>query len=161
MEANPRFFAFRTRGQNLLLRGLVLALLIASASPRRTNAAGERVGILDLVPEFNAICVELEQSRRALATGALDDEEFIDQILDLYVRVDSLGALLAERSPSPRADIATFALDRSIRFLKNSLRENYEGIVGRNGNRFVSADVAQRAAEAWRNAITLPEAVAP
>jgi hypothetical protein len=160
MQSSRRRIALRTCGRDLVLRGLVVALLIAAASPRRAQSASERSGILDLVPEFNAVCAELDQSRRALAAGALDDDGFIDRILDLYVRADSLGVLLAARTASSRLDLGTFALDRSIKFLKSSLRENYEGIVGRNGYSFVSADVAFRAAQAWRDAITIPQAAA-
>jgi len=161
MGSNSNHTAIRTRGQSFVLRALVFALLVGTASPRRVDASHDRAGIRDLIPEFNAICTQLDQSRRALATGALNEEEFVDRILDLFVRTDSLGSILSERCPAPFRDLGTFALDRSIRFLKSSLRENYEGIVGRNGYRFVSADVALRAAEAWRNAITFPEAVSP
>ena len=45
---------------------------------------------------------------------------------------------------------ASFALSRALRYLIESLRENYVGIAARNGVNFVEADRAYQAAVAWR-----------
>ena len=42
------------------------------------------------------------------------------------------------------------ALARGLRYLKASLRANYEGIAGGNGYSFVTADLDFKAALAWR-----------
>jgi hypothetical protein len=44
-------------------------------------------------------------------------------------------------------------MGHSLRYLIDSLRENYVGIVGRNGISFVTADQALQAAVAWRSGV--------
>jgi hypothetical protein len=50
-----------------------------------------------------------------------------------------------------QAGTPLFAMDRGLRYLIESLRENYVGIVRRNGLSFVEADRALQAAVAWRS----------
>ena len=90
--------------------------------------------------------------------GVLHDEEFADKILDLFVRADSLATILCEDPARARRDIGTFALKKSVLYLIESLRENYVGIVGQNGVRFVEADLALKAAVAWRSGASSPSA---
>ena len=69
------------------------------------------------------------------------------------MRADSIRTLLDQRFPPPRAAGPAFALEWALRHLTESLRENYEGIVEGNGYRFVTADLAFKAAEAWKGSL--------
>jgi len=138
------------------LIGAALILLLATPTPLR--AAGGDSSRSPLLVEFNAICTELSAARDDLARGALRDEEFTDKILDLFVRADSLATILCADPSRARKDVGTFALKKSVLYLIESLRENYVGIVGRNGVRFVEADLALKAAVAWRSSASSPAA---
>jgi hypothetical protein len=46
--------------------------------------------------------------------------------------------------------VGSLALSRAIRYLIESLRENYVGIASKSGVDFVEADQAYQAAVAWR-----------
>ena len=63
-------------------------------------------------------------------------------------------SLLHQRFPIRRSPSSSFALDFALRHLTQSLRENYEAIVEKNGFRFLTADVALKAAHAWRSGVT-------
>ena len=80
----------------------------------------------------------------------LDESAFGDRILDLFVRADSISTLFDGRVPPPRRGGPAVALEWALKYLRESLRENYVGIVEGNGYRFVTADIALRAAKAWQ-----------
>ena len=139
-----------------VLVGATMILLLATPTPLwAAKGEGARAPLLT---EFNAICAELGAARDQLAQGTLHDEEFADKILDLFVRADSLATILCEDPARARRDLGTFALKKSVLYLIESLRENYVGIVGQNGVRFVEADLALKAAVAWRSGASSPAA---
>jgi len=126
-----------------------MILLLAVPTPLLAGRnAAPRATILT---EFNAICAELGEARDQFARGAFDDRDFTDRILDLFVRADSLAGLLNAGSEAARRDLGSFAMQKGVLYLIESLRENYVGVVGRNGVRFVEADQALKAAVAWRS----------
>ena len=133
----------------------MILLLLATPTPLRAAGHAPRVPLLT---EFNAICAELGDARDQLARGTLCDDEFADKILDLFVRADSLAGLVSDGPALARRDLGSFALQKGILYLIESLRENYVGIVGRNGVRFLDADQALKAAVAWRSGASDPAA---
>ncbi len=144
--------AASTRRGTAFLPALTLTVLLSAATPS-SSAGTQGPEFRDLLQEFNAICIQLETARRDLKSGDLDDQEFGDRILELFVRADSVTTLLQSRFPGPRRLGSVFALDSALRHLRQSLRDNYEGIVQKNGYRFVTADMALKAAEAWRSGV--------
>lgn len=138
------------------LPAMALAIALSAAMPG-TGAAEPRTDGVDLqgmVREFNAICSELQGIRFDLQQRSLDERAFGDRILDLFVREDSIRTLLDDEVPAERrAGSPAFALEWALRHLNESLRENYEGIVEKNGYRFVTADIALEAAEAWKGSL--------
>jgi hypothetical protein len=110
----------------------------------------------DILHEFNAICVRIEAARADLHSGWLGEDAFLAQVLELFARADSMTTLLHSRFPGRRTGGPVFSLDRALKHLRDSLRENYVGIVEKNGYRFVTADVALKAAEAWRSGVMEP-----
>ncbi|MGE5176434.1 MAG: hypothetical protein ACM3JJ_08675 [Hyphomicrobiales bacterium] len=143
--ARPGRFA---RGARALLAIALVATL--AAAPRHADASAGATGRSALLGEFNEICYELTLARASLARGEMQDDAFADRILDLFARADSLATLLARDTSRPQGDMADFALKRGISYLIDSLRDNYVGIVGRNGVSFIDADQALKAAAAWR-----------
>jgi hypothetical protein len=142
-------------GMRIALLSGLLAMELAIAAPAAdAGRGGEALDLQAVVSEFQQICGELEQARLRLGAGALSDEEFADRILDLFVQADSLQHLLPRLGWVTKSDVATstFALSRALRYLVESLRENYVGIAAKNGAKFVEADRAYRAAVAWRPA---------
>jgi hypothetical protein len=137
----------------------LLVLCLGLAAEPRPAAAGAGVG--GILPAFNQICSELQAGREALRGGGLTDEAFGDLLLDLFVRADSLSALMGQRLVPSRAYTPAAALSRALRCLKVSLRENYEGLIGRDGYRFVKADLELKAALAWRSGVTGAETGTP
>jgi hypothetical protein len=136
----------RARGARTSL--LVLAILCAAP----TSALGENHEPASFVPEFNRICADLARTRADLGSGLLEEEDFAERILALFVDADSLQVALRTAWPGPRkAGTPLFAMERGLRYLVDSLRENYVGIVARNGFSFVEADRALQAALAWRS----------
>ena len=126
---------------------LVLAALCAFP----TSALGDNSEPASFVPEFNRICAELARTRADLSSGLLRDEDFAERILALFVDADSLQVALRTAWPGARqTGTPLFAMERGLRYLVDSLRENYVGIVARNGLSFVEADRALQAAVAWR-----------
>jgi len=105
-----------------------------------------------MLPEFNRICTDLTRAREELRVGTLGEEAFGDRILALFVDADSLMNSLETAGTSARRIASQlFAMSHGIRYLIDSLRENYVGIVARNGSSFVAADRALQAAVAWRS----------
>jgi len=130
------------------LIGAAMMVLLAMPAPVLADGNSQRIAILT---DFNAICEELNLARDLLAKGDLSGDEFADTILDLFVRADSLAAILGDGSQRANRDLPTFALQKGFVYLIESLRENYVGIVGRNGVSFREADQALKAAVAWRS----------
>jgi hypothetical protein len=135
------------------------AILFLVATPAPLWADGGEPSRASLLTEFNAICADLGEARNQLALGNLCDDEFADRILDLFVRADSLASIVGEGPFRDRRDLGSFALQKGLVYLIESLRENYVGIVGRNGIRFVEADQALKAAVAWRSGASDPAAL--
>lgn len=127
---------------------LVVALLCSVPA----SAFGDNHEPATFVPEFNRICSELTRTRAALGSGVLRDEDFAERILALFVSADSLQLALRAAWPgASKVGTPVFALDRGVRYLIESLRENYVGIASQNGFSFVEADRALQAAVAWQS----------
>lgn len=99
--------------------------------------------------EFRDICVELAAARERLATGRLGETAFADSILALFERADSLAQRLAEGPRGP----SWVTLQRGTGYLIASLRDNWVGIAARDGMSFAEADLALKAALAWRSGV--------
>jgi hypothetical protein len=134
---------------------MALTIVLTATTPGIgcAGSRGESADLKGLVREFNAIATELQKARGDLQLRILDERSFGDRILELFVRADSIKTLLDQRFPPPRTVGPTFALEWALRHLNESLRENYEGIVEGNGYRFVTADLAFKAAEAWKGSL--------
>ena len=148
--------AAATRKGSALLPAFALTLVLTATTPGiGTGGAGrgDDAHLQGLVREFNAICTELQKARFDLEQRVLDETAFGDRILELFVRADSITTLLDIRVPAARRVGPSFALHWALKHLRASLRENYEGIVEGNGYRFVTADIAFKAAEAWRGSL--------
>jgi hypothetical protein len=146
--------AAETRKGRALVPALALTFALTAATPGIGSGGSREDGNLrGLVREFNAICSDLQKARCDLQMQTLDEAAFGDRILELFARADSITTLLEKQAPAPRLAGPAFALEWALRHLTDSLRENYEGIVEGNGYRFVTADLALRAAEAWRGSL--------
>jgi hypothetical protein len=144
------------RAKRALVLAAILASLDAAPTPRYALAA-TGPDLNTMVPEFNRICTDLTRAREELRLGTLDEEAFGDRILALFVDADSLMNTLETAGVSPRRIASPlFAMSHGIRYLIDSLRENYVGIVARNGTSFVAADRALQAAVAWRSGVGTP-----
>ena len=145
------------RAKRTLVLAAIVALLDAAPSPQYALATtGPDFGpnLAAMLPEFNRICADLIQAREDLRHGTLDEEGFCDRILALFVDADSLNHSLESAGASARRVASPlFAMSHGLRYLIDSLRENYVGIVARNGISFVAADRALQAAVAWRSGI--------
>ncbi len=150
-----------TRKGRALLPALAFTLVLTATTPGigSGGSRGDGANLHGLVREFNAICFELQKARADLASRVLDDTEFGDRILGLFVRADSIKSLFESEFPKARRVGPAYALDWALQHLMESLQENYEGIVEGNGYRFVTADLALKAAEAWKG--SLVEQVSP
>ena len=137
------------RAQRALLLAAAAAAGLAFVVP---GAAHGAVDPTAQVPEFNRICSDLAHARDELRSGLLDEPDFGDRILDLFVQADSLRtALLATAPALRRPGTPAFAMERGLRYLIESLRQNYVGMAGQNGLNFLDADLALQAAVAWRS----------
>jgi hypothetical protein len=148
--------AAATRKGSALLPAFALTLVLTATTPGVGSGGGGRgegANLQGLVREFNSICSDLQKARCDLQMRLVDETEFGDQILELFVRADSITTLLEKRAPSPRPPGPAFALQWALKHLRESLRENYEGIVEGDGYRFVTADLALKAAEAWKGSL--------
>ncbi|HYQ96397.1 MAG TPA: hypothetical protein VER38_05250 [Candidatus Eisenbacteria bacterium] len=158
--------AAATRKGSALLPAFALTLVLTATTPGIGNGGGgggrgDGANVQGLVREFNSICSDLQKARCDLQMRALDETAFGDRILELFVRADSITTLLDKRAPAPGRVGRAFALEWALRHLRESLRENYEGIVEGNGYRFVTADLAFKAAEAWRGSLVEMPASVP
>jgi hypothetical protein len=137
------------RAQRALLLAAAAAAGLALVMP---GAAHGAVDPTAQVPEFNRICSDLAHARDELRSGLLGESDFGDRILDLFVQADSLRtALLATAPALRRPGTPAFAMERGLRYLIESLRQNYVGMAGQNGLDFLDADLALQAAVAWRS----------
>jgi hypothetical protein len=138
------------RAQRALLLAAAAAAGLALAMP---GAAHGAVDPTAQVPEFNRICSDLAHAREELRSGFLDESDFGDRILDLFVQADSLRTALLATAPAAlrRPGTPAFAMERGLRYLIESLRQNYVGMAGQNGLNFLDADMALQAAVAWRS----------
>lgn len=142
-----------SRAKRTLILTAAVSLLSAAPMPRQALAASVP-NFAVILPEFNRICAELGRAREDLRVGLLDEDEFADRILALFVDADSLRAALGSSDLGSRRYGGTaFAMERGLRCLIDSLRENYVGIVARNGASFIVADRALQAAVAWRSGV--------
>ena len=148
-------------GARIALLGGLLALELACAA--MADAGKPKAADLPAIAsEFQQICGQLDQARVGLRSGLITDEEFADRVLDLFVRADSLRELLPKFgwTQAPATATGAFALSRALRYLIESLRENYVGIAAGNGINFVVADRAYQAAVAWRPTVEATTATA-
>jgi len=148
--------AAATRIGRAFLPAFALTLVLTATTPGIGSGGSSRAddaSLQGLVREFNAICFELQKARVDLSTRDLDDLEFGDRVLGLFVRADSIQSLFDNRFPKGRRLGPAYALEWALKHLMESLRENYEGIVEGNGYRFVTADLAFKAAEAWKGSM--------
>ena len=161
MHRYPDHAGYLRPGARIALLGGLLALELAFAPP---SDAGKPKGadLPSIAQEFQLICGQLEEARVGLRGGAISDEEFADRVLDLFVRADSLRELLPKFgwTQTPATTTGAFALSRGLRYLIESLRENYVGIAAGNGANFVVADRAYQAAVAWRPSVEAATATA-
>ncbi len=145
--------AAATRNGKAFLPAFALTIMLTATTPgigSGSTSRDEGPAVQGLVKEFNSICTDLQKARRDLQMRILDETSFGDRILELFVRADSITTLLEKRAPAPRHSGPAYALEWALRHLRESLRDNYEGIVEGNGYRFVTADLAFKAAEAWK-----------
>lgn len=145
----------KVRKGTAFLPAFALTFLLTASTPG-IGSGEDGASLKGLVHEFNSICADLQTARCDLQMGSLDESAFGDRILELFVRADSITTLLDRCSPAPRPIGPAFALEWALKHLRESLRENYEGIVEGNGYRFVTADLALKAAEAWRGNLVQP-----
>lgn len=142
------------RTRNAVLLGATLTLIDLAPSPS-SALAEPAVNLRTMLPEFNRICAELTRAREELRMGALNEDSFASRVLDLFVRADSLQLLVQSAdTASRRFGGPLYAMERGLRYLIDSLRENYVGIVARNGVSFVAADQALQAAVAWKSGVS-------
>ena len=138
-----------------MLPAMALTIVLTATTPGigSGGSRGDGANLQGLVREFNTICGELQKARGELRLRILDEAAFGDRILDLFVRADSITTLLQKKVPGPGRSGTALALQWALKHLTDSLRENYEGIVEGNGYRFVTADLAFKAAEAWKGSL--------
>jgi hypothetical protein len=142
------------RTRNAIMLAAVLTLVDLAPSPSHA-LAGPAVDLREMLPEFTQICADLARAREELRLGALSEDSFASRVLDLFVCADSLQVLIQSADPSTRRfGGPLFAMERGLRYLIDSLRDNYVGIVARNGVSFVDADQALRAAVAWKSGVS-------
>lgn len=142
-----------SRAKRTLVLAAIVAFLDVAPAPHYAGAA-TGPDLAAMLPEFNRICVDLTRAREELRLGTLGEDAFCDRVLDLFVDADSLNHSLESAGVSARRVASPFfAMSHGLRYLIDSLRENYVGMVGRSGTSFVAADRALRAAVAWRSGI--------
>ena len=142
-----------SRAKRALVLAAMLALLDIAPAPKSALAA-TGPDLATMLPEFNRICADLTRAREELRRGVLGEDAFSERVLALFVDADSLKNALESVGPSARLVASPFfAMSHGLRYLIDSLRENYVGIVARNGISFVAADRALEAAVAWRSGI--------
>ena len=152
---NGRVLLSRPRGANCVVAaGLALSLLIAA--PKSVPAAQSAEPSRAEIREFRAICDEITEARELLASGRMDDAAFADTLLALFLRADNLADQL---TLGPSGNPARLTLQRGAVYLIESLRANWMGVAAKNGMDFADADLALKAAVAWRS--NVPETVSP
>lgn len=145
-------------GRGICVLAVGMALSMLAVLPRTVPAAPSAVPASALpqaqatdpraaLEEFRAICEGLTAAREQLANGRLDETAFADSILALFERADSLAQRLAAGPRGP----SWLTLQRGTGYLIESLRENWIGIAAKNGMSFADADMALKAALAWRS----------
>jgi len=160
MEARFDLSGCCARAKKTLVLAAIVALIDAAPAPGFARAAdpsdldATEPNLAAMLPEFNRICADLKQAREELRVGSIPEEAFCDRVLDLFVDADSLNHSLESAGVSVRRVASPFfAMSHGLRYLIDSLRENYVGIVAQNGVSFVAADRALQAAVAWRSGI--------
>lgn len=142
------------RTRNAIMLAAVLTLVDLAPSPGHALAE-PALDLHKMLPEFTRICADLARAREDLRMGALSEDSFASRILDLFVCADSLQVLVQSADPSTRRfGGPLFAMERGLRYLVDALRDNYVGIVARNGVSFVAADQALQAAVAWKSGVS-------
>ena len=149
----------RVRTQHAHRRGAICGIVLGvtltlfSASPMNAAASPTTDPPKSALHEFRLLCAQLVDARERLANGRLDEEAFSDTLLALFIRADSLAHILAA---GQRGNPSWITLQRGTSYLIDSLRDNWVGMAARNGVSFVQADLALKAAVAWRS--NVPEA---
>jgi hypothetical protein len=127
---------------------LGLALCLCCAWPKSATAVPGGDLPKALMEEFRGLCAELSDARERLATGRMDEAAFADTLLSIFIRADGLAEVLAA---GPRGNPSRITLQRGTAYLIDSLRDNWLGVSARNGMSFAEADLALKAAVAWRS----------
>jgi len=125
-----------------------VALGILSAWPRTAPASPTGDVPRAAMEEFRGLCADLAEARERLAVGRLEEGAFADTLLAIFVRADSLAAWLSQ---GPRGNPSRITLQRATAYLIDSIRDNWVGVVLKNGMSFAEADIALKAAVAWRS----------
>ena len=141
------------RAKKTLVLAAIVALIDAAPAPGFARST-DGPDLAAMLPEFNRICADLSRAREELRLGTLGEEAFCDRVLALFVDADSLNNSLESAGASARRVASPlFAMSHGLRYLIDSLRENYVGIVARSGTSFVEADRSLQAAVAWRSGV--------
>jgi len=129
---------------------LGLAVCLCAAWPKSATAVPQDFP-KTILEEFRGLCTELAEARERLSAGRMDEAAFADTLLSIFIRADNMAQILAAGS---RANPSLIPLQRATAYLIEALRENWVGLAARNGMSFVQADLALKAAVAWRSHVT-------
>jgi hypothetical protein len=138
------------RGNRVLAAAIAIGIMIALPRIAPAASTGSLSGAVPraALEEFRDICSDLEAARVLLASGRMSESAFADTLLSLFARADSLAQRLAAGA---RGNASWMTLQRGTGYLIESIRENWVGIAARNGMSFAEADIALKAALAWRS----------
>jgi hypothetical protein len=148
MEGIAMLHSRPRRANGVIVLGL--ALCLCAGWPKSASAVTQDLPKA-VFEEFRGLCVELAEARERLSVGRMDEAAFADTLLSIFIRADRMAQILAACSP---ANPSRVPLQRGTAYLIEALRENWIGIAARNGMSFVQADLALKAAVAWRSNVT-------
>ena len=148
MEGIAMLHSRPRRANGVIVLGL--ALCLGAAWPKSASAVPQDLP-KSVLEEFRGLCVELADARERLSVGHMDEAAFADTLLSIFIRADRMAQILAAGSPASPSRVP---LQRGTAYLIEALRENWIGIAARNGMSFVQADLALKAAVAWRSNVT-------
>jgi hypothetical protein len=151
MEGIAMHISRPRRANGVIVFGL--AFCLCAMWPKSASAVSSASQELPktVLEEFKGLCVELADARERLSAGRIDESAFADTLLSIFIRADRMAQMLAAGS---QASPSRAPLQRGTAYLIEALRENWIGIAGRNGMSFVQADLALKAAVAWRSNVT-------
>lgn len=148
MEGVATIHSRPRRANGVMVLGL--AVCLCAAWPKSATAVPQD-SPKAILEEFRDLCTELAEARERLSAGRMDEAAFADTLLSIFIRADNMAQILASGS---RTNPAQISLQRGTAYLIEALRENWVGLAARNGMSFVQADLALKAAVAWRSHVT-------